>query len=87
MWRFLLRRLVMAVPVVFGISGVVYAIAAAVLTGMFIRHAWTVYRHREGKQGERGPKVLFGYSIIYLFAMFGATLADRAAIAAWQAFA
>jgi protoheme IX farnesyltransferase len=86
-WYSLAMAPVAALPVAFGISGVVYAVAAAVLTGMFIRHAWTVYRHREGKQGERGPKVLFGYSIIYLFAMFGATLADRAAIAAWQAFA
>jgi len=86
-WYSLAMAPVAALPVAFGISGVVYAVAAAVLTGMFIRHAWTVYRDREGKQGEHGPKVLFGYSIIYLFAMFGATLADRAAIAAWQAFA
>ena len=86
-WYSLAMAPVAALPVLFGISGVVYAVAAAVLTGLFIRHAWTVYRHREGKQGERGPKALFGYSILYLFAMFGAMLADRAAIAVWQAFA
>jgi len=86
-WYSLAMAPVAALPVLFGISGIVYAAAAAVLTGLFIKHAWTVYRIRDGKLGERGPKVLFGYSIVYLFAMFGATLVDRAALALWQAFA
>jgi heme O synthase-like polyprenyltransferase len=58
--------------------------AAAVLTGVFIKHAWSVYRLRDGKAAERAPKQLFGYSIIYLFAMFGAMLVDRAAYFLWQ---
>jgi heme o synthase len=82
-WYSLAMAPVAALPVLLGVSGLVYGVAAFVLTARFIHHAWTVYRVRDGKAGERGPKVLFKYSIIYLFAMFGATLADRVAYQLW----
>jgi hypothetical protein len=47
---------VAALPVLFGVSGLVYGVAAAVLTGIFIKHAWSVYRLRDGKAAERAPK-------------------------------
>jgi len=37
-----------------------------------------VYSLREGGKADRAPRKLFGFSILYLFAMFGALLADRA---------
>jgi protoheme IX farnesyltransferase len=83
-WYSLAMAPVAALPVVFGVSGLVYGVAAALLTGVFIKHAWSVYRLRDGKAAERAPKQLFGYSIIYLFAMFGAMLVDRAAYYLWQ---
>ncbi len=83
-WYSLARAPVAVLPVLFGVSGLVYGAIAAVLTGVFIKHAWSVYRLRDGKAAERPPKVLFGYSIIYLFAMFGAMLVDRAAYFMWQ---
>ena len=61
-----------------GISGWVYAVAAFALTARFIRHAWAVYSLRDGEKAEHAPKKLFGYSILYLFAMFGSLLVDRA---------
>ncbi len=58
--------------------GWVYGVAAVVLTAKFIWHAWLVYSLREGEKAERAPKKLFGFSILYLFAMFVSLLADRA---------
>jgi protoheme IX farnesyltransferase len=75
---------VAALPACLAVSGSFMASTAAVLTGIFIKHAWSVYRLRDGKAAERAPKQLFGYSIIYLFAMFGAMLVDRAAYFLWQ---
>jgi protoheme IX farnesyltransferase len=83
-WYSVAMAPVALLPVLFGVSGLVYGATAAVLTGIFIKHAWSVYRLRDGKAAERAPKVLFGYSIIYLFAMFGAMLVDRAAYFLWQ---
>ncbi len=80
-WWYSLSLLpVAALPVVFGVSGMVYACAAAVLTGVFIWYAWKVYSVK-GDQIGPAPRALFRYSIIYLFAMFLAMLADRAALA------
>ncbi len=69
---------VAALPIIAGIAGWIYAAAAVVLTARFIWHAWAVYSLREGVKAERAPKRLFGYSILYLFAMFVSLLADRA---------
>jgi len=69
---------VAALPIVAGIAGWIYGAAAFVLTAKFIWHAWAVYSLREGEKADRAPKRLFGYSILYLFAMFVSLLADRA---------
>ena len=77
-WYSLAMAPVAGLPMISGIAGWVYGVAAFGLTAKFIWHAWTVYTLREGEKAERAPKKLFGYSILYLFAMFGALLADRA---------
>ena len=77
-WYSLAMAPVAMLPVITGIAGWVYGIAAVVLTAKFIWHAWLVYSLRDGDRAERAPKQLFGYSILYLFAIFGALLCDRA---------
>jgi len=77
-WYSLAMATVAALPVVAGIAGWVYGVAAFALTARFIWHAWAVYSLREGEKAERAPKKLFGYSILYLFAIFGSLLVDRA---------
>jgi|TARA_R110001583_G_scaffold9281_3_gene44210 protoheme IX farnesyltransferase len=60
------------VPYFTGLLGVFYA-ATAALTGLwFLRHAWRVLCNAE----EKAPQKMFGYSILYLFVLFGAMVAD-----------
>ncbi|OKH87840.1 protoheme IX farnesyltransferase [Thalassospira sp. TSL5-1] len=60
------------VPYFTGLLGVFYA-ATAAMTGLwFLRHAWRVLRNAE----EKAPQKMFGYSILYLFVLFGAMVAD-----------
>ena len=60
------------IPVATGLLGVIYG-ATAALTGLwFLRHAVRVLRNVE----ERAPHKMFGYSILYLFVLFGAMVAD-----------
>jgi protoheme IX farnesyltransferase len=60
------------VPVATGLLGVFYGVTAG-LTGLwFLRHAVRVLRNAE----EKAPHKMFGYSILYLFVLFGAMVAD-----------
>jgi protoheme IX farnesyltransferase len=61
-------------PVLFGVGGWVYGLVAAALGGFFLLSAWQVWRAEDGNDGP--AKKLFGYSIFYLFALFGALLVD-----------
>jgi protoheme IX farnesyltransferase len=54
-------------------AGMLYGVAAALLGANFLRHAQRVYRSDEPKLAMR----MFGYSILYLFLLFGALLADH----------
>lgn len=60
-------------PCATGMSGWVYAACALVLNGLFIRHAWRVLRNEE----DRYARAMFGYSILYLFAVFLAFIIDK----------
>ena len=61
-------------PALLGTTGPVYG-AVALLMGLgFVGLAWRVLR----ESGERAPKQLFGYSILYLFVLFGVLIIDRA---------
>jgi protoheme IX farnesyltransferase len=62
-------------PWAMGSTAAVYGVAAIVLGGLFVLGAVQVLR---AEQDDMKPaKLLFGYSILYLFALFGALLADH----------
>ena len=74
------KRQILAYAVVVAVVGVlpwglgfaspVYGIASAVLGALFVRHAFAVYRMPESDRAMRPAKALFGFSLIYLFALF-----------------
>jgi len=59
-------------PVAFGFAGYGYGAVAAALGAGFLFCAWRVYRVREGFEADRACRLLFTFSILYLFALFGA---------------
>ena len=61
-------------PVLIGLAGVVYGLAAAVLGAGFVRHALRVWRDETATSA----RPMFGYSIFYLFGIFVFLLVDRA---------
>jgi heme o synthase len=65
------------IPLLLGIAGSLYAVAAVILGGLFLDCAWKVYRRRDGKRADRAAGRLFGFSIIYLFALFALILAEH----------
>jgi protoheme IX farnesyltransferase len=65
-------------PYAIGGAGVIYAVSAALLSATFIALCLPVYARRTGDADPMRPeKRLFGYSVIYLFALFAALVADR----------
>lgn len=63
------------VPWAMGATTAVYGMPAAVLGGLFVIGAVQILRAEEDDM--KPAKMLFGYSILYLFALFGALLADH----------
>ena len=61
-------------PVAVGMSGALYGAAAVVLGGLFLRHAVKVWRDSDPAVA----RSMFLFSILYLFLIFVALLADRA---------
>ncbi len=59
-------------PLAFG-SGTIYGISAALLSGFFVFTAWRTYQDPTYKSA----KLMFGYSIFYLFALFLALMIDK----------
>ena len=61
-----------------GLTGPVYGVAAAGLSLGFVMLAGLVLTSRATEPaGMRAEKRLFGFSVVYLFALFGALVADR----------
>ncbi len=61
-----------------GLTGPVYGIAAAGLSAIFVLLAARVLGNRATEPGKMAPeKRLFAFSVFYLFALFGALVADR----------
>jgi heme o synthase len=75
------------VPWLMGAAGFGYGIVSAALGVAFIWYAWQVARMPEDDEAMRPAKALFGYSLLYLFAIFAALLIDslfnRIGAAAW----
>jgi heme o synthase len=65
-------------PAMLGIAGKLYILAAILLGGVFLFFAWAVYTRRDGKPADTAAGRLFGFSILYLFALFAAILAEHA---------
>ena len=73
-------------PALIGDAGWPYGIAAALLGAVFILRAVQVWRDAQDETGislggDKPAKRLFGYSILYLFALFGALAIDRLLLA------
>ena len=67
------------------ITGDGYGVVAAVLGAGFVWYAWKVLRMADGDRAMRPAKALFAYSLLYLFAIFAAYLADSVvARACWR---
>jgi len=60
-------------PWLLGFAGAVYLFGASALGLIFLAGAIAVYR----ETGERAARGLFGYSIVYLFLVFGLLVLDR----------
>lgn len=65
-------------PVLLGLTGLVYGLAALLGTMVFAALALHVALRRESDPARMGPeRRLFKYSILYLFILFGAIVVDR----------
>ncbi len=66
-------------PLTTGMAGGVYAVIVLGLNIRFCQHMWRVWREDDDVSGrESKTRPLFFYSIVYLFMIFVALLADRA---------
>ncbi|HYF08651.1 MAG TPA: UbiA family prenyltransferase, partial [Acetobacteraceae bacterium] len=75
-----------AMPWLIGEAGWPYGVAAIALGAEFLRRAWLVLRDAQdragvSRTGDRPAKRLFGFSILYLFALLGALAVDRLLLA------
>ena len=61
-----------------GLTGPIYGVAASALSAAFVLLAVPVLTNRATEPRGMAPeKRLFGFSVLYLFALFGALVADR----------
>ncbi len=63
-------------PALTGAAGILYAVGAAILTAVFLLRAFAVYRMVDD-EGDVAAKKLFGFSIVWLFALFALILVER----------
>jgi protoheme IX farnesyltransferase len=71
-------------PCFMGLGGPFYLLTAIGLGAVFLALALSVHRVREGREADRAAKQLFAFSILYLFGLFAALLAERS-LALWYA--
>jgi protoheme IX farnesyltransferase len=64
-------------PVLLGFGGLAYAVVAVLSGAGMIALALQVFRLREGEAAARAAQSLFGFSILYLFLVFAALLAEH----------
>jgi protoheme IX farnesyltransferase len=64
---------VTALPFVIRMAGLLYLVAALALGAIFVSYAWRLYRSYSDKLA----RATFGYSIVYLAALFAALLIDK----------
>ncbi|MGI9463967.1 MAG: UbiA family prenyltransferase, partial [Aestuariivirgaceae bacterium] len=82
-WQILLYALAMVpvtlLPFFLGFAGWFYAVTGLALSLAFAWYAWRVYLDRNGDVAERSARRLFGFSIVFLFAVFAALLVEHIA--------
>ena len=66
-------------PWFLGFAGPVYGAAAAILGALFVWHAYRVWQMPESDRVMVPAKKLFGYSLVYLFALFAILLVEALA--------
>ena len=71
-------------PYVIGLGGIVYGVSSVVLGLMFLWLAVKVWRTREGREADYAAKQLFGFSILYLFLLFGVLLGEHLVAKLWS---
>ena len=64
-------------PAFIGLGGTTYLIVSSVLGAVFVRYAYKVFQFRDGRDADSAARALFGFSIIYLFALFLVLLAEH----------
>ena len=64
-------------PYLLGYAGPLYGVAALLFGAEFVRRAALLWRRRD-ENANRAAKSLFGYSIVYLFGIFGVRLVEAA---------
>jgi protoheme IX farnesyltransferase len=64
-------------PSVFGFAGYLYGGVALACGAMMLTLAWRVYRDRTGQAAVSAARKLFAFSLLYVFALFAALLADN----------
>jgi heme o synthase len=75
-WYAVATALVGAAPFALGFAGPLYGAVSIVLGAEFVRHAWKVWHMDEADRVMVPAKKLFGYSLVYLFAIFAMFLVD-----------
>ena len=69
-------------PFALGLAGAIYGAAAMLLSGIFCALSWQVARSKTSEPKDMAAeKRLFKFSILYLFALFAALVADRMVLA------
>jgi len=77
-WYSLPMAAVAVAPWPLGLTGPLYGLAASALSLVFVVLAAAVLANRATEPSQMAPeKRLFGYSVLYLFAVFGVLVADR----------
>jgi protoheme IX farnesyltransferase len=71
------------VPFAFGAAGLAYGLVAAAMGGLFVICAVRVLRENGEETGHRAARQMFGFSILYLFALFLMLILD----AGWRGMA
>ncbi len=67
-------------PWFLGFAGGVYGIASAILGAMFVWYAYQVWQMPESDRAMKPAKSLFGFSLVYLFALFAILLGQALTI-------
>ncbi len=63
-------------PTLFGFAGYVYGAVALACGAIMLTLAWRVYRDRKGQAAVSAARKLFAFSLLYVFLLFAALLAD-----------